>query len=661
MARKTLIQTRRDTAANWTSGNPTPAAGEPCFDTTNKRLKIGDGATAYESMPDLSRIPLTTITVGASRCDYTTVYDARAAILGLPSASNQYCIVLHGNVTETNQIAWLSYVHLLGNGAVWTLNHTFTDGLAINNCMNAVIRDVIIKRTGSTAAAAYAVRIGGASDNTVILNDVTIEHNITAAVSDNPALVVYDTAAPQILNSRVYNNTNKAGGHGIIVSSTGDARIINCYGVSGTLNSSNGINWTSNYGTMINCYGHGRGTNSSRGINTNTKTIGCIGVSAASGTEAYGIAASGNAILTGCLGIGGDVAASAGIATGSANLSGCTAIPGSVNGSYGFYVAGCDSPNMVGCKTSYKSLDSYLSYTGSTYSANLMTGKPYFLVRCLVYVTVAATGDTDLHIGTSDGGDEIALVNIGSTGYKYFDFPVTGFASGASIYYKPDDTSARFYFYYTVRENYTTNYSLYLDTYGYARISDCQLLSNQASSGIYITANCLTANNYVIANCHIGTAGTSGVYDVDGASAGSGNIKNCAFSNNSFNNVVPHRLWTTWTPTLTWGTADPDSITTVARYMRDGTRVCFHVDISSADSNAASSLTITLPVDPVDNNDYTSVSSREIAGGGGATWSDPLAYINMDSADKKINFAAFTTGTDDQAIRILVSGSYEVA
>lgn len=44
------IQIRRDTAANWTSTNPTPAPGQPCWETDTKKLKVGDGATAYNSL-----------------------------------------------------------------------------------------------------------------------------------------------------------------------------------------------------------------------------------------------------------------------------------------------------------------------------------------------------------------------------------------------------------------------------------------------------------------------------------------------------------------------------------------------------------------------------------------------------------------------------------
>lgn len=46
----TKIQLRRDTAANWTTNNPTPASGEPCFETDTGKFKIGDGTTAYNDL-----------------------------------------------------------------------------------------------------------------------------------------------------------------------------------------------------------------------------------------------------------------------------------------------------------------------------------------------------------------------------------------------------------------------------------------------------------------------------------------------------------------------------------------------------------------------------------------------------------------------------------
>lgn len=47
----TKIQLRRDTATNWTTNNPTPASGEPCFETDTGKFKIGDGTTTYNNLP----------------------------------------------------------------------------------------------------------------------------------------------------------------------------------------------------------------------------------------------------------------------------------------------------------------------------------------------------------------------------------------------------------------------------------------------------------------------------------------------------------------------------------------------------------------------------------------------------------------------------------
>lgn len=45
-----LIQWRRDTAANWTSVNPTLAQGEPAYETDTLLFKIGDGSTAWNDL-----------------------------------------------------------------------------------------------------------------------------------------------------------------------------------------------------------------------------------------------------------------------------------------------------------------------------------------------------------------------------------------------------------------------------------------------------------------------------------------------------------------------------------------------------------------------------------------------------------------------------------
>jgi hypothetical protein len=44
------IQLRRDTAATWTSANPTLASGEIGLETDTNKIKFGDGATAWTAL-----------------------------------------------------------------------------------------------------------------------------------------------------------------------------------------------------------------------------------------------------------------------------------------------------------------------------------------------------------------------------------------------------------------------------------------------------------------------------------------------------------------------------------------------------------------------------------------------------------------------------------
>ena len=48
-----IIQLRNDTASNWASVNPTLAIGELGFESNTGAIKIGDGSTAWASLPYL--------------------------------------------------------------------------------------------------------------------------------------------------------------------------------------------------------------------------------------------------------------------------------------------------------------------------------------------------------------------------------------------------------------------------------------------------------------------------------------------------------------------------------------------------------------------------------------------------------------------------------
>ncbi len=50
MPAKTIIQWRRDTAANWASANPVLGEGEPGLETDTKKFKLGDGVSTWNTL-----------------------------------------------------------------------------------------------------------------------------------------------------------------------------------------------------------------------------------------------------------------------------------------------------------------------------------------------------------------------------------------------------------------------------------------------------------------------------------------------------------------------------------------------------------------------------------------------------------------------------------
>jgi len=63
------VQQKRGTASALASVNPTPAAGEIIWESDTNKLKVGDGTTAYNSLPY--------VTTGGSAAAGLTGYGAK--------------------------------------------------------------------------------------------------------------------------------------------------------------------------------------------------------------------------------------------------------------------------------------------------------------------------------------------------------------------------------------------------------------------------------------------------------------------------------------------------------------------------------------------------------------------------------------------------------
>lgn len=85
MPRVNQIQLRRDTAANWTSVNPTLAAGEVGFETDTRLTKVGTGSATWTALPytasSIADGAVTTAKIGDAQV--TTAKLASTASIGL--------------------------------------------------------------------------------------------------------------------------------------------------------------------------------------------------------------------------------------------------------------------------------------------------------------------------------------------------------------------------------------------------------------------------------------------------------------------------------------------------------------------------------------------------------------------------------------------------
>jgi hypothetical protein len=80
MAVVTQIQIRRGTASQWTSANPTLAAGEFGYESDTGKFKIGDGSTAWNSLGYKASGTVTSITAGTGLSGGTITTSGTIAI-----------------------------------------------------------------------------------------------------------------------------------------------------------------------------------------------------------------------------------------------------------------------------------------------------------------------------------------------------------------------------------------------------------------------------------------------------------------------------------------------------------------------------------------------------------------------------------------------------
>ena len=162
------LQNRRDTATNWTTNNPTLAAGELGYETDTKKIKIGDGSTAWTSLAYY-----VTGTGGETLLSTTTLSGTSTTISSIDQTYKSLIIVIE-NLIVSSQTAVLFEINGLSNGGWWTAggygntsgvnqaNTPFTvDGWTGNVIATGPVTGSIrIDDYASTATGSYKATIG---------------------------------------------------------------------------------------------------------------------------------------------------------------------------------------------------------------------------------------------------------------------------------------------------------------------------------------------------------------------------------------------------------------------------------------------------------------------------------------------------------------------
>lgn len=143
----TKIQLRRDTASNWSTNNPTPSTGEPCFETDTGRLKIGDGITAYNSLPYQGGTSDTAVTTDTAQTisglkTFTNDINLHQWTSGRPSVREAHIDLSSGNMNE--------YISASGTDKIFGMYSSSSSGIQMGTSKTDFAQGLSIKPSSLT-------------------------------------------------------------------------------------------------------------------------------------------------------------------------------------------------------------------------------------------------------------------------------------------------------------------------------------------------------------------------------------------------------------------------------------------------------------------------------------------------------------------------------
>ena len=251
----TQIQLRRDTAADWTSNNPTLAAGEFGWESDSNRFKIGTGSAAWNSLDYADTLK----TLGDMTITGSTISAPSNGDLTLTTAGSGVVLVNDSFKVGSGQTITtiLDEDNLATNSNTALATQQSIKAYVDNEISNVGIGD--ISAVGSTliAPSNADLSLTTAGTGNVVLNDVSIKDNKVEANRSNDDLVLKGSGTGKVNINGAYTlpssdgsadqflKTDGAGNLSFGSISVGDLSIIGSSILSPsnadlTLNSSNG-------------------------------------------------------------------------------------------------------------------------------------------------------------------------------------------------------------------------------------------------------------------------------------------------------------------------------------------------------------------------------------------------------------------------------------
>ena len=155
------IQLRRDTASNWTGTNPVLAIGEPGVETDTLKVKVGDGATAWNSLA------------------YSISYDFND-LNNKPTTLAGYGITDGGSVTA---ISTTTFTNKSGNISQWTNDSSYLTSVPAQSFSSLTGKPTTVAGYGITDALAL-----GTSSTTALAGDTALFDGAYGSLSGAPTL-----------------------------------------------------------------------------------------------------------------------------------------------------------------------------------------------------------------------------------------------------------------------------------------------------------------------------------------------------------------------------------------------------------------------------------------------------------------------------------------